>query len=65
MGALVGRLYAAGISEAKLTEMLGGLRIDNFSRTGSPPKLFKRPGTFSNTCSRITEQVLRHPPGTS
>jgi NTE family protein len=43
MGALVGGCYAAGITAATLTDWLGGLRIDDFSRKGAPPKLFKRP----------------------
>lgn len=43
MGAIVGGCYAAGIPAAKLTEWLGGLRIDDFSEKGAPPKVFKRP----------------------
>jgi NTE family protein len=43
MGGIVGGCYAAGISAARLTDWLGGLRIDDFSRKGAPPKLFKRP----------------------
>jgi NTE family protein len=43
MGGLVGGCYAAGISAATLTDWLRGLRTDDFSRTGAPPKLFKRP----------------------
>ena len=66
MGALVGGLYAAGISGAKLTEMLGGLRIDNFSRIGSPPKLFKRPKNlfeyvlFADYKNRFFGTLSRH-----
>jgi NTE family protein len=43
MGAIVGGCYAAGLSGAKLTEMLGGLPLEE--RAGKParPKLFKRP----------------------
>jgi NTE family protein len=43
MGGLVGGCYAAGIPAATLSDWLGGLRIDDFSREGEPPKLFKRP----------------------
>lgn len=43
MGGLVGGCYAAGIPAATLTDWLRGLRIDDFSRKGAPPKLFKRP----------------------
>ncbi len=43
MGGIVGGCYAAGISADRLTDWLGGLRIDDFSRKGTPPKLFKRP----------------------
>ncbi len=43
MGAIVGGYYAAGFSAARLTEMLGGLRIDDFSASPSKPKVFKRP----------------------
>lgn len=46
MGAIVGGLYAAGLSGAKLTEMLGGLNLASYA--GKPPrgKLFKRPGNL-------------------
>jgi NTE family protein len=43
MGGIIGGCYAAGVSAATLTEWLGGLRIDDFSRKGAPPKIFKRP----------------------
>ena len=43
MGAIVGGYHAAGFSAARLTEMLGGLRVDDFSAAPSRPKLFKRP----------------------
>lgn len=43
MGGLVGGCYAAGIPATTLTDWLRGLRIDDFSRKGAPPKLFKRP----------------------
>jgi len=43
MGAIVGGYYAAGFSATRLTEMLGGLRVDDFSAAPSRPKVFKRP----------------------
>ena len=43
MGGIVGGCYAAGISAARLTDWLGGLRLDDFSRKGAPPKVFRRP----------------------
>jgi NTE family protein len=43
MGAIVGGLFAAGLSGAKLTEMLGGLRIDKYVDKPAHHSLFKRP----------------------
>ncbi len=43
MGAIVGGLFAAGLSGAKLTEMLGGLRIDRSADKPAHRNLFKRP----------------------
>jgi len=43
MGAIVGGLHAAGLSAAKLTEMLGGLRADDFTDTTALPKVFGQP----------------------
>jgi NTE family protein len=43
MGAIVGGLFAAGLSAAKLTEMLGGLRIDKYVDKPAHRNLFKRP----------------------
>ncbi|HSA96673.1 MAG TPA: patatin-like phospholipase family protein [Acidobacteriota bacterium] len=42
MGGIVGGCYAAGISASRLTDWLGGLRLDDFSRKGAPPKVFRR-----------------------
>jgi len=43
MGAIVGGLHAAGLSAAKLTEMLGGLRADDFTDMTALPKVFGQP----------------------
>jgi NTE family protein len=43
MGAIVGGLFAAGLSGAKLTEMLGGLVLDNTVDKPARRNLFKRP----------------------
>jgi NTE family protein len=43
MGAIVGGLFAAGLSGAKLTEMLGGLNLDNYADRPVRKNLFKRP----------------------
>jgi NTE family protein len=43
MGAIVGGLFAAGLSGAKLTEMLGGLVLDNTVHKPARRNLFKRP----------------------
>lgn len=43
MGAIVGGFYAAGSSADQLTEMLGGLRVDDFSASAVSPKIFKKP----------------------
>jgi NTE family protein len=43
MGAIVGGLFAAGLSGARLTEMLGGLSLDNTVDKPARRNLFKRP----------------------
>jgi NTE family protein len=43
MGAIVGGLFAAGLSGAKLTEMLGGLSLDKYVDKPARRTLFKRP----------------------
>ncbi|MBE3125290.1 MAG: patatin-like phospholipase family protein [Acidobacteria bacterium] len=43
MGAIVGGLFAAGLSGARLTEMLGGLSLDNDVDKPARRNLFKRP----------------------
>ena len=43
MGAIVGGLFAAGFSGARLTEMLGGLSLDNYVDKPARRNLFKRP----------------------
>jgi len=43
MGALVGGLFAAGISAAKLTEMIGGLGLDKTADKARHRGLLKRP----------------------
>ena len=43
MGAIVGGLFAAGLSGARLTEMLGGLSLDNYVDKPAHRNLFKRP----------------------
>ncbi|OGD09607.1 MAG: hypothetical protein A2Y86_05130 [Candidatus Aminicenantes bacterium RBG_13_62_12] len=43
MGAIVGGLFAAGLSGAKLTEMLGGLSLDKYVDKPAGRNLFKRP----------------------
>jgi len=43
MGGIVGGLHAAGLTAAKLTEMLGGLRADDFTDTTALPKVFGQP----------------------
>lgn len=43
MGAIVGGLFAAGLSGAKLTEMLGGLSLDTYVDKPARRNLFKRP----------------------
>jgi len=43
MGAIVGGLFAAGLSGARLTEMLGGLSLDNTIDKPARRNLFKRP----------------------
>ena len=43
MGAIVGGLFAAGLSGARLTEMLGGLSLDNYVDKPARRNLFKRP----------------------
>ncbi len=43
MGAIVGGYFAAGFSAARLTDMLGGLRVDDFSASPSSPKVFRKP----------------------
>ena len=43
MGAIVGGLFAAGFSGARLTEMLGGLSLDNYVDKPAHRNLFKRP----------------------
>jgi NTE family protein len=43
MGAIVGGLFAAGLSGTELTEMLSGLRIDKFVGKPARHNLFKRP----------------------
>jgi NTE family protein len=43
MGAIVGGLFAAGLSGARLTEMLGGLSVDNDADKPARRNLFKRP----------------------
>jgi len=43
MGAIVGGLFAAGLSGTELTEMLSGLRIDKYIGKPSRHNLFKRP----------------------
>jgi len=43
MGAIVGGLYAAGLTGAKMTEMLGGLNLTSYSDKPARAKLFKRP----------------------
>lgn len=44
MGAIVGGYHAAGFTADKLTDMLGGLRMDDFSAaTAASPKVFRKP----------------------
>ena len=43
MGAIVGGLFAAGLSGARLTEMLGGLSLDNYVDKPAHRNHFKRP----------------------
>lgn len=43
MGAIVGGFYAAGFTADRLTDMLGGLRRDDFSDAPASPKVFKKP----------------------
>src|SRR4030043_2440377 len=43
MGALGGGLYAAGLTGAKMTEMLGGPNLASYSDKPARAKLFKRP----------------------
>jgi NTE family protein len=43
MGAIVGGLFAAGLSGARLTEMLGGLSLNNDADKPARRNLFKRP----------------------
>ena len=43
MGAIVGGLFVAGFSGARLTEMLGGLSLDNYVDKPARRNLFKRP----------------------
>lgn len=43
MGAIVGGLFAAGLSGARMTEMLGGLGLDNDVDKPARRNLFKRP----------------------
>lgn len=43
MGAIVGGLFAAGLSGARLTEMLGGRSLDNYVDKPARRNLFKRP----------------------
>ena len=43
MGAIVGGLFAAGLSGSKLTEMLGGLSLDKYVDRPAHRSLFKRP----------------------
>jgi len=43
MGAIVGGLFAAGISGAELMRMLGGLRMDKYVDNPARRNLFKRP----------------------
>jgi NTE family protein len=43
MGGLVGGLYAAGLSSARMTEMIGGLDLGGLADEGGRKKLFPRP----------------------
>jgi NTE family protein len=43
MGAIVGGFYAAGFTADRLTDMLGGLRMDDFSAAPGSPKVFRKP----------------------
>jgi NTE family protein len=43
MGAIVGGLFAAGLSGAKLMEMLGGLNLDSYAAKPARKNPFKRP----------------------
>src|SRR4030042_4216179 len=42
MGAVVAGRYAAGLTGAKMTEMLGGLNLTSYSNKPARPKLIKR-----------------------
>ncbi|MCX6569590.1 MAG: patatin-like phospholipase family protein [Candidatus Aminicenantes bacterium] len=46
MGAIVGGLFAAGLSGAKLMEMLGGLSLDKYVDKPAGRRIFKRPKHF-------------------